>query len=387
LAPESNDVLLPWKRSNVPGYALGGNKFDLNQWDEAYFERLKNFVQQASYSDIIVEVTLFSSHYGGGWNYSALNPKNNINNTDSLEGKRVNTLANGNLLSHQERYVRKIVHELNAFDNLYFEIQNEPWADQSDTVFTANAYGPPEDWRSTLQVVSEASNAWQRRVASWIKDEESRMPKKHLVSQNIGNFHYPITNPDPNLSIFNFHYTSPRAVYENHYLNKAIGFNETGFAGKQDATYRRQAWRFLMAGGALFNHLDYSFSIGSEDGQDTTYKAPGGGSPELRKQLGSLKRYFDQLNVITLKPDFEIVKAAPGANTYALSDGSKQWVIYVESLAMKTYDLITNLPKGRYKVTWTDTATGKVLLEEQSTEAVIRMPKSLNDKVVLITKN
>jgi hypothetical protein len=384
LAPGAEDMLLPWKRSDVPGYALGGNKFDLSQWDEHFFDRLKNFIQQASYTNVIVEVVLFSAHYDGGWNYSALNGKNNINMTDSLSGRKANTLNNGNILSHQEKYVRKIVRELNTFDNIYYEIQNEPWGDQIDTVFIANAYGPADDWKSMMQVVSEASNAWQRKVAGWIKDEESKLPKKHLIAQNISNFRYPITNADPNISVFNFHYAFPAAVHENYHLNKVIGFNETGFAGRLDATYRRQAWRFLMAGGALFNQLDYSFSVGSENGQDTTYKAPGGGSPALRKQLGVMKRFFSQLDFINLKPDLATVVAAPGASTLTLSDGRQVWVIYVETIAKKTYDIKANIPKGNYEVIWTDAVTGKMLLKGSTDGTLIKSPPTLSDKVAIV---
>jgi hypothetical protein len=293
-------------------------------------------------------------------------------------------LNNGNLLVHQENYVRKIERELNDFDNLYFEIQNEPWADQIDTTLIANAYGPSDDWRSMMQVVSDASNAWQQKVASWIKDEESRLPNKHLISQNVSNFRYPITSPDPNVSIFNFHYTFPAAVYENYHLNKVIGFNETGFAGRLDATYRRQAWRFLMAGGALFNHLDYSFSAGGENGQDTTYKAPGGGSPALRKQLGVLKRYISQLPFTILKPDLTSVVAAPGASTWTLSDGRRLWVIYVESIATKSYDIKTNIPQGNYEMIWTDAMTGKLIHKGTTAGPLITSPATLSDKVVVV---
>src|SRR5688572_30839762 len=40
LAPDSGSFIAPWKRSNEPGFARGGNKFDLTHWDEAYFKRL-----------------------------------------------------------------------------------------------------------------------------------------------------------------------------------------------------------------------------------------------------------------------------------------------------------------------------------------------------------
>lgn len=384
LAPAEGRVILPWRRSNTPGYTLGGNKFDLTQWNEAYFTRLKDFMTEARRNGIIVEITLFSAHYAEGWNYSAFNPKNNVNQTDSVPSAVVNSLENGNILGYQEQYVRKIVNELNGFDNFYFEIQNEPWAEQADIVFTRNEYGPAEDWRSTLQVVSQRSNEWQRQVARWIKDEESRLSHKHLISQNISNFHYPITDPDPNISIFTFHYAFPEAVYENYHLDRAIGFNETGFAGHADATYRRQAWRFLMAGGALFSHLDYSFSVGAERGQDTTYTAPGGGSPALRRQLSILKSFFERLNFVQLRPDYQVVKAAPGAMTEALSDGQAQWVIYLEPLALKPYELTLNLPSGSYQAEWTDVVTGKALETVKVMNGKLAVPAGSGDKVVVI---
>jgi hypothetical protein len=347
---------------------------------------LKDFITESLKAGVIVEVNLFSAHYGGGWNYSAFNAKNNVNNTDTLQAKLVNTLQNGNILSHQERYVRKIVRELNNFPNIYFEIQNEPWADQTDTVLVHNDYGPIEDWRNTLQVVSQLSNDWHRKVRGWIKDEESKLPVKHLISHNISNFHYPITDPDPNISIFNFHYSSPLAVEENYHLNKVIGFNETGFAGSEDLTYRRQAWRFMMAGGALFNQLDYSFSVGSENGSDTTYKAPGGGSGALRAQFSILKKYLDQLDIIKFHPDHGVIKAAPGNRVQALSDGKNQYVIYIEPIAMKPHAIILNLPAGSFQAKWRDVGTGREIKTEMIKDSKILTPLHQKDLVVLISK-
>jgi hypothetical protein len=98
----------------------------------------------------------------------------------------------------------------------------------------------------------------------------------------------------------------------NYHFNKVVGFNETGFAGKRDETYRRQAWRFLLAGGALFDHLDYSFSVGSENGRDTAFVAPGGGSPALRKQFGLLKTFMHSLDLPGMSPAKVAVEIRPG---------------------------------------------------------------------------
>ena len=40
-------LLAPWARSDTPGYALGGNKFDVERWDPEYFTRLRHFVAEA----------------------------------------------------------------------------------------------------------------------------------------------------------------------------------------------------------------------------------------------------------------------------------------------------------------------------------------------------
>src|SRR5215203_5842274 len=45
MAPDGARALTPWARSGTPGYAGGGNKFDLTQWDTTYFRRLRDFVR------------------------------------------------------------------------------------------------------------------------------------------------------------------------------------------------------------------------------------------------------------------------------------------------------------------------------------------------------
>src|SRR5438093_311696 len=44
LAPKPGRYVCPWARSPILGAADGGNKFDLQRWDAAYFARLKEFL-------------------------------------------------------------------------------------------------------------------------------------------------------------------------------------------------------------------------------------------------------------------------------------------------------------------------------------------------------
>jgi len=184
---------------------------------------------------------------------------------------------------------------------------------------------------------------------------------KHLISQNIANDSALIVDPHPGISVFNFHYANPpTAVRQNYALNKVIGDNETGFRGQADSTYRKEGWEIILAGGALYNNLDYSFATSYEKG---TYnygdKQPGGGSKALRKQLGYLKSFISSFDFVSLKPDTKFITAGlpPDARAHTLSQVGKQYAVYI--LHGKQVTLNVSLPAGNYKAEWFDTVTGE----------------------------
>ena len=365
LAPDGARALTPWARSATPGFPAGGNRFDLDRWDDAYFRRLRDFVRLAGEHGVVVEVTLFSSIYGDAqWAINPLNPAGNVNGTDSVARQRVHTLQNGDLLAHQERMVRKVVRELNAFDNVIYEIQNEPWADNGALAGAINPYLPDweKEWKNRVEAASDASLAWQARIAAVVRDEEASLPSRHLIAQNYGNFRFALPSVDPAVSIINFHYAYPDAVELNYGWRRPVGLDETGFAGSDDATYRRQAWRFLLAGGSLFDNLDYSFTTSRPDGTDTN-EAPGGGSPALRAQLGVLKRFIEGFDFVRMRPDRRVVVLAPGAFREALVNPGRAYAIYLDGRL--TGDLVLELPAGRYEATWIDVLTGGSLRRER----------------------
>ena len=316
LAPAPGRFLAPWARSDEPGYAGGGNKFDLERFSPEYLRRLKEFLADAGRRGIVVELTLFCSTYSDKqWAVHPLNPKNNIQGLDVAQWRKLHTLDNGPALAWQEKLVQWLLRELNGFDNLFFEIQNEPWADNYVMGDFINPYlTDKHSFPNAVEVTTADSVAWQAKIAARITDEESRLPQRHLIAQNIANFRLPIRPDDlaPGVSIVNFHYAYPEAAVWNLPLGKVIGCDETGFAGRADATYRRQAWNFLFSGGGLFNSLDYSFTVGREDGADVTNQAPGGGSPTLRSQLKVLSSFLHSFDPAGLRPDNDFVAASPG---------------------------------------------------------------------------
>jgi hypothetical protein len=362
LAPEPGKFLAPWSRSETPGYAGGGNKFDLDHWNPTYFARLHDFLAEAERQGVIVEISLFSSQYGEPqWAVSPFNPANNVNGTSIADWKKLETIENGKILAYQEQYTRKLVHEAAAFSNVIFELQNEPWSDRPKLVDVINPYlfTGRDQYPNSVEIPDELSIAWQTRVAAWIADEEKPLPHKHLVAQNYTNFRFPVRRLIPGISIVNFHYAYPDAVTLNYGLDKAIAYDETGFLGQDDAAYRRQAWNFLLSGGSTFDGLDYSFSPGHSAGDDTAPNGPGGGSPAFRKQLGILVQFLATLPLERMHPDTHTVLHAEGSVPRVLSDGATNWGIYLDGKNEAASELKLDLPSGEYTADWLDVVTGE----------------------------
>jgi hypothetical protein len=283
LAPKPNRYIAPWARSTTAGYFDGGNKFDLARWDESYFRRLTDFVTQAAKRGIVVEMNLFCPLYEDQlWQANPMNDRNNVNGIGKCPSSEVYTLAHEDLTRTQKAVTRKIVETLREFDNVYYEVCNEPWC-------------------------GNVAMAWQNEIISTVVGAESSLPARHLVSLNTSRLK--ITEPNPAVSIFNFHYAAPADVMALNYdLGKALGDNETGFRGKDNFAYRTEAWDCVVAGGALFSSLDYSFTASHPDGSFLNYQSPGGGNAVLRGQLRILKDFIHGFDFVRMSPDDSVIK-------------------------------------------------------------------------------
>ncbi len=358
LAPAEGRVITPWEQVSGPSDTL---KFDLFKWNQRYFDRLIQFMKLAESLDIIVEVTLFSSIYRDiHWDISPQNPENNVNIEDKLARFDAQTMNNGDLFDFQANMVKKLVNELNRFDNFFFEIQNEPWADHPVGVYNIMNKEDikPKDWTFKATFGDADAFEWHDRLIEVIVEEESRLKNKHLIAQNYSNFRAPIPYVNEQVSIINFHYAWPDAVEWNYHYNKVIGFDESGFAGSGDQVYRRQAWGFMLSGGGLFNNLDYSFFVGNEDGLGKN-DAPGGGSKALRKQLKILSEFLHGFELEKLHPNQSAVIATPGLIPYVLSNNNGTYAIYLRAIGTSrtTFELQTG--KGTFSVIAVDPVNGE----------------------------
>jgi len=162
--PESPDYIAPWPRTG-PGTANDGEpRYDLNQWNKEYFFRLHRFLKRASELGIVVELTLFSNAYEDGvWALNPLSAENNLQEVGKVAWNEYTTLRNQALLDMQLAYVSKIVQETSRYDNVYYEVCNEPWGSENSDVLAAEV------------------DAWQARIADAVREELRLLNRKHLV--------------------------------------------------------------------------------------------------------------------------------------------------------------------------------------------------------------
>lgn len=287
---------------------------------------------------MVVEMVLFCPYYKDGmWNLSPLKAGNNVNGSPDVPREEVLTLKHPQLLAAQEAMVRKVVAELRGFDNLYYEVCNEPY-------------------------FGGVTMEWQDRIIHTIVEAESGFPagERHLIAQNIANGTKRIEAPNPAVSIFNFHYAAPPdAVAQNYALDRPVAFDETGFRGTADLPYRTEGWDFILAGGAVYSHLDYSFTTTKPDGTaPIPPEQPGGGGQELRKQIGILKRFIESFDFVRMRPDTALLKGGvpEGATARVLSEPGKAYALYLKGGTKAVMDL--DLPAGSWRCRWIDTKTG-----------------------------
>jgi hypothetical protein len=305
--------ILPWAKTSVPGAheVLGGYKLDLDQWNEAYFIRLKDFISKAQERNIIVDIAFFNGMYIDRWAFQPLYHTNNIQGVGTCVSNMVQTLTDSALVSRHEKYVKKITEEVNEFDNIILDICDEPFQDDC----------PPELF-----------NPWISKLIDVIRTVESSLPKKHLIMQTVdshtrggpGDF-----SADPRVDALANEYTWGIANLDKEYIhNKPMVLIETSYypfySGDKISGSRVEAWEFLVGGGAAFMHLNGLYS---------TFN-PGASGTENGMILGQyriLKNFMHSFKFAKMKQDTSLVAGGipEGAFVRAISEPGKQYALYI----------------------------------------------------------
>jgi hypothetical protein len=176
MAPVNKAIAQPMPYKRVEGYGKandGGDKFDLEQFDETFFGRMRSRCEDLQKRSVYVSIMLFEVYgflegeacgnpWQTLWDGNVFNRDNNINGIDTdynNDGKGIEFFytQDKRVLDLQKRYVRKVIETLSDLDNVFYEIANELYAPQ-----------------------------WQYDMIEFIKKYEQGRPKQHLVLMSPG---------------------------------------------------------------------------------------------------------------------------------------------------------------------------------------------------------
>ncbi|RJP30094.1 MAG: hypothetical protein C4527_10325 [Candidatus Omnitrophota bacterium] len=313
--------LHPWPRSGNENALDGKPKFDLNRFDDEYFNRLRERVIAARDHGIYTAVMLFEGwamqRITGVWKYHPFHPDNNVNGIDGDvdgdgNGLEVYRLENAEVTKLQETYVKKVIDTINDLDNVLYEISNE---------------NHPE------------STQWQYHMIRFIYEYEKNKPKQHPVGmtfqfkggQNSALFASPAEWISPN----------PEGGYRDNPPaadGSKVIINDTdhlwGIGGNQ-----AWVWKSFMRGmNPIFMDPYDGLVLGKKF--DEKWEP-------IRKSMGYALRFANRVNLTKMVPRNELA-----STEYCLADASNEYLIYLPEAGKVTVDLSDT--KNQFSVEWFD---------------------------------
>jgi hypothetical protein len=327
----------PWPRIGPENALDGKPKFNLSQFNQSYFDRLRSRIISAGNRGIYVSIMLFEGH---GINFSQapwcwdghpFNINNNINSIDgdpdkNGKGLESHTLKIPSIVKIQEEYVKKVIDTVNDLDNVLYEISNE---DHIDSV------------------------EWQYHMIDFIQKYEKTKPKQHPVgmttNHTIGNIVVFKSNAD---------WISPSVITwadENDLYKidppktdgKKVVILDTdhlwGMGGD-----RKWVWKSFLRG---YNVI-YMDNLTSSGWSIWNPK-------DARKAMGHILGYANRMNLSSMTPHNNL-----SSTTYCLANPGKEYLIYQpESDVTFTVDLLP----ATYTYEWFNPRSGSVVLNGEIT--------------------
>jgi hypothetical protein len=378
--PESPDYLSPYVRKGL-GKALDGEPiFDLDEWNPEYFKRLHSFLESASRHGILVELTVFSNAYSPEtWSLNPLRAENNLQHIGAVNWQEYLTLKDKELVKRQSAFARKIIEETSGYDNVYYEICNEPGG------------GTPG------HATSADVDLWQEEMGRVMREEMTKLKRPHLLAGQQA-FTYAAKNVFPmddtysgkTFDIANDHplpntHLDGQVFEMGNFMSKELMLD--GVAGYcraassrpkptvldednaasmyRDITgwtiHRKRAWTALLSG-CQYDYIDFSITVGSEAGTAAAQKG-------IRPWMQNLSEFMQSYDFVHGSPDTSWIGSYPGhLKVSALSNSVHDYVAYLaddrelnEPGAGDAFDGSVDLllPGGKYLVSIYSPTTGE----------------------------
>jgi len=423
--PETPDYIAPFERTG-PGRALDQElKYDLDHPNPEFFDRLHRFLSLASGYGIVVEVVLLSNTYAPHiWELNPLNAHNNINGLEEIEWPDYLSQRPPRLFARQAAHVRKIVEEINRYDNVIYEICNEP-----------GGRAPGRADHPSLEEV----NQWLSALIGVVRQTEADLPNQHLIAGQEA-FSYEPWQQGSDLSFDSLGYDAinmhplPNTTYKGksydlgafmskqltlralrdyglatYAESKPLNQDEDNIASQyKDADawtiHRKRAWTVLLSGGH-YDYIDFSIVNYCETGTPESQR-------NIRSWMKYLSEFIHSVDLTRARPLVGLLQEQP-PNVLEVLFGieGEDYCIYLaderELAAARglpdgdhkergagqpiSGHITLGLPDGDYQVVCFDPKTGlySPAIQIQGDHSAIRLalPEFIHDLVVRITRS
>jgi hypothetical protein len=315
----------PWRRTG-PGKAADGEpKFDLTQFNEAYFERLRARVQAAGKRGMYVSIMLFEGweiQFSDAWQCHPFHAPNNVNGIEGDtngdgQGLEYNTLGAARVLALEEAYVKKVIDTVNDLDNVLYEIANE-------------AHG--------------GSTEWQYHLIRFVKQYEASKPKQHPVGMT---FQYKGgTNKILYESPADWISPNPEAAPWNYRDNPCpdctakVVVSDTDHLWGHTGGDNLWVWMSFTRG---LNVLLMEEMLPSPTWQDSA-----------RVAMGQVRRWAERMNLAAMKPEVGLA-----ATRYCLAARGSEYLVFQHDKGEFTVDMKD--AAGTFTAEWFDINNGRAI--------------------------
>ena len=334
LAPMPGRYAAPWARSTEPGDFDGGTKFDLSRWDSSYFHRLRDFMAEAQKRGVVVEMNLFCPFYEEVlWDANPMNARNNVNGVGKVPRDEVYTLKHADLTAIQEAVDPEARHRAERVRQPLLRGLQRALLRRDHPRVAAPRRDARRGDRGEAPEPAPGVDEHRERHG---EDRDAEPPRLHLQ--------LPLRDPARRGG-------GERPPARRHRRER------DGLPRERRLLYRTEGWAFLLAGGGLYNNLDYSFTPAHPDGTFLDYTSPGGGNPTFRKQMRVLKDFVHSFEFVRMRPDRSVVVAPEGLAVQALVEEGRQYAVYLHapvgdgSFAARWTGRIDPPASGTYRIT------------------------------------
>ncbi|MCD6498680.1 MAG: hypothetical protein J7M25_10325 [Deltaproteobacteria bacterium] len=357
----ANVFFRPADQVQQPFKQLSNGRYDLNQWNDTYWARLKDFVSKAKQRHIMVEYCLFSQYPHADMadgtrdsNYwaAAVNVNGAFNDTDSTNGllfeffkDQGGTISGHPFSYYQDRLIAKAVSEIGGYGNVFFLVMNEP--DTTDV----SAFPWMRSRASTLKAQGNVLVAVELRPDPW--------QGRGSIQEDLHEFW-----DDSDVDIVGGHAydTDPTSVgnklHDAQLKGKILHDNEGHGIRTETDQAVREAWGWAMAGGYYsFYSRDRDFSKIGDSTWDTVIAA----ATTLRDVFESVP-FWNMSPVDATGAEYDsLVSQAPGSSGWQVfAEPGLAYIVYTWGTPT-SHALQIQLAAGNYTYRWVNARNGSIV--------------------------